>query len=72
MKKLFLILAVILLTLFIIKQKNMTWRQSFLKAVYPLIMLPGKLFPNKKSIQLNKQHIQPLLSFYDLESNCQQ
>jgi glutathione peroxidase len=68
MKKLFLLLAVILLTLFIIKRKNMTFRQSFLKAVYPLIMLRGKLFPNKKSIQLNKQNIQPLHSFYDLKA----
>lgn len=68
MKKLFLLLAVILLTLFIIKRKNMTFRQSFLKALYPLIMLRGKLFPNEKSVQLNKQNIQPLHSFYDLKA----
>jgi glutathione peroxidase len=67
MKKLFLLLAVILLTLLIIKRKNMTLRQSILKTAYPLLMLRAKLFPNKKSIQLNKQNIQPLHSFYDLK-----
>jgi glutathione peroxidase len=67
MKKFFLLLAVILLTLLIIKRKNMTLRQSILKTAYPLLMLRAKLFPNKKSIQLNKQNIQPLHSFYDLK-----
>jgi len=68
MKKLLLIFLVILLSLILIKRKNMTWRQSFLKTVYPLVMLRSKLFQHEKSIQLNKQNIQPINSFYDLKA----
>ena len=45
----------------------MNWRQSILKAAYPLLMLQEKLFPNEKAIQLNKQNTEPLHSFYDLK-----
>jgi glutathione peroxidase len=68
MKKPLLILAVILVAAFLIKRHNMTWRQSFLKAVYPLIMLKGKLFPNDKSVQVNTTNIQPINSFYELKA----
>ncbi len=46
----------------------MTWRQSILKTVYPLLMLKHKLFPGDKFILLNKSHIPPTLSFYGLKA----
>jgi glutathione peroxidase len=69
MKKLFLTIAVILLVLFLIKRNNMTWRQSFLKTVYPLIMLKGKLFPNKTDALVNEAKAKPAVSFYSLKAN---
>ena len=68
MKKLLIISAIILIALILIKRKDMTWRQSFLKTVYPLVMLKGKLFPNKKAIQVNSNNIKPLTSFYELKA----
>ena len=46
----------------------MTWRQSFLKTVYPLVMLKGKWFPDKKQVQANRNNMQPLISFYSLQA----
>lgn len=66
MRKPLLVFIVIIAVLFLIKQKNMTWRQSFLKAVYPLIMLKGKLFPGKNDLVLNNQNAEPAVSFYSL------
>jgi glutathione peroxidase len=45
----------------------MTPRQRILKAIYPLIMLKGKLFPSKLDIQKNTLQAQPSTSIYDLE-----
>ncbi len=70
MKKLFLLIVVILLVLFFIKRNNMTWRQSILKTAYPLIMLQGKLFPNKNDIQVNSSKINPAVSFYTLHATA--
>jgi glutathione peroxidase len=67
MKKLILLLAVLVVALLLVKQENMTYRQSILKAIYPLIMLPGKLFGSAKAIQKNTANKLPLTSFYDLE-----
>ncbi len=68
MKKLFLITAVIIIGLLLIKRKDMTWRQSILKTIYPLIMLKGKLFPGSKDVQVNKAQTQPVNSFYTLKA----
>ena len=46
----------------------MTWRQSILRAIYPLIMLKGKITGNSNAIQLNTDAIKPLHSFYDLSA----
>ncbi len=70
MKKFLLIFIVIIFALLLIKNKNMTWRQSILKVTYPLIMLKAKLFPHEKSIQVNDQHTRPLISFYDLNATA--
>lgn len=66
MKTLLITFTVILLTLILIKRKDMTWRQSFLKTVYPMLMLKAKLFPNKKQIQVNSNYIKAPVSFYAL------
>jgi glutathione peroxidase len=70
MKKFLIIPVVILITLLLIKKKDMTWRQSFLKTVYPLIMLKSKWFPHEKSVQLNSKGIQPAISFYTLQATA--
>jgi glutathione peroxidase len=66
MRKLFILSAVIIIVLFLIKRNDMTWRQSFLKAVYPLIMLKGKWFPGKTDIQLNPNQTNAPVSLYDI------
>lgn len=66
MRKLFISLTVILIVLLLIKRKDMTWRQSILKSVYPLIMLKGKLFPGSKDVQVNTGKVTPPVSFYSL------
>lgn len=66
MRKLFISLTVILIVLLLIKRKDMTWRQSILKSVYPLIMLKGKLFPGSKDIQVNTNKVAAPVSFYSL------
>lgn len=66
MRKLFLFLAVIFIVSFLIKRKDMTWRQSVLKAAYPLIMLKGKIWPGSKDIQENRNQSLPPVSFYSL------
>jgi len=45
----------------------MTVRQRILKAIYPLIMLKGKLFPSKLDLQKNTLNVAPLSSIYDLD-----
>ena len=70
MKKLVFILAVITITLLIIKRKEMTWRQSLLKTVYPFIMLKEKWFPGERSVQLNSKKIQAPVSFYTLQATA--
>ena len=67
MKKLLIIVAVVAIALFLIKRKDMTWKQSILKSIYPLVMLKTKLFPNKKEIQVNANHAKPVNSFYALK-----
>ncbi|MEQ1624181.1 MAG: glutathione peroxidase [Sediminibacterium sp.] len=67
MKKLILLIIVLVVALFLVQQKNMTYRQSILKAIYPLIMLPGKLFGSAKAIQKNTANKLPAVSLYDLE-----
>lgn len=68
MKKILIIFAVVLVALLLIKRKDMTWRQSVLKTLYPVIMLKGKWFPDKKDIQVNREHSQPKNSFYALKA----
>lgn len=68
MRKLLTGLVVILIVLVLIKRKNMTWRQSILKTMYPVIMLKGKWFPDKKDILINTKLVPPPVSFYSLKA----
>ena len=45
---------------------NMTPKQKIMKAAYPLISRFNKTFKNDKKITINKQPMQPPVSFYDL------
>lgn len=67
MKKLFLVIVLLIAAIFLIKKKEMSYRQSILKTIYPLIMLPGKLFGSKNAIQKNTGNVIPLVDFYFLK-----
>ena len=66
--KLFLPLLVLITLFYLLKPEEMTIRQYLLKALYPVIMLFGKLSPAKNAVQLNKDNKEPIVSFYSLQS----
>ncbi|OIR05038.1 hypothetical protein GALL_128540 [mine drainage metagenome] len=68
MKKIVIITTVLLIAMLLIKQKDMTFRQSILKTIYPVVMFFGKLFPSKHAMLVNDKFIQPSVSFYDLKA----
>ncbi len=63
--KLFIAAFVIVLVLFMCKEKEMTFKQSLLKTIYPVVMFVGKIFPSKQASIANDKQIIPHLSFYD-------
>ncbi len=63
--KLMIAIVVILLVAFMLKRKEMTFRQSLLKAVYPIVMFFGKVFPSKHAVMINDKQILPTTSLYD-------
>lgn len=67
MKKIIITLSIIAVILFIIKQKDMTWRQSILKALYPLVMWFSRS-GDIGTILNNDKNILPQRSFYDLSA----
>ena len=66
--KLFVLSIVITIILCLLKEKDMTLRQSILKTFYPVIMFLGKLFPSAHAVLENKQQINPTVSFYSLQA----
>ncbi len=62
------ILALLVISVLFIKKKDMTWRQSIMKALYPLIMMKGKISGNEKNIKMNTNNIIPPVSFYSLQA----
>ncbi len=68
MRKLLLAVLLVVIILLLIKRKDMSWRQSILKAAYPLIMLKGKWFASKADHQLNEKKVPPPVSFYTLQA----
>jgi glutathione peroxidase len=63
-----MIVAVLVVAGLLIKKPQMTWKQSLLKAAYPVIMFMGKLTGQSKNILLNKNQVNPIDSFYDLQA----
>jgi len=57
---------IIVIVVLAVKQKNMTTRQSVLKAFYPALMSLGKLFGSNDKVKENKTGIKPAVSFYSL------
>jgi glutathione peroxidase len=45
----------------------MTARQKFLKLIYPLIILRGKLKGTNNKIEKNKNNVQPVISIYNIQ-----
>jgi glutathione peroxidase len=68
MKKIIIASILILVCILIVKKKDMTLRQSVLKAVYPLLVAKQKLFPSKTGVLANKEMIKPSLSFHSLKA----
>ncbi len=66
-KKLFITTTIIGVALLVIKRKDMTWRQSFLKSIYGVIMLKGKLFGTANGILKNEKNSTPIISIYSLK-----
>ena len=68
MKKYFILTTVLVVALLLVKQKDMTFRQSILKTLYPVIMFFGKIFPSKHAALVNDKFIQPSVAFYQLKA----
>jgi len=65
---LIILLLLLIITVLFFKKENMTWRQSIMKVIYPLIMLKGKLAGNEKSVKMNTNNVTPPVSFYSLKA----
>jgi len=65
--KILLIVTVLGAAILLTKKKDMSYRQSILKAMYPVIMLPGKLFGSKNAILKNTSNAIPSADFYSLK-----
>lgn len=66
--KILITIFVVIAFLIVIKQRNMTFRQSLLKAFYPVVMFTGKLFSTEKAVLVNDKNVIPPVSFYQLKA----
>ena len=66
MKKLVVVILLLTVALVLIKKKEMSYRQSVLKVLYPLIMFPSKLFGNAKAVQKNIVNKMPIENIYSI------
>jgi len=67
MKTVLIVVPLLIVAVLLMKKKDMSYRQSILKTIYPVIMLPGKLFGSKNAIQKNTASIKPSVDFYSLK-----
>ena len=67
MIKIAIALGVLVTATLLMKKSGMSYRQSFLKTMYPAIMWASKS-SGKKQIQVNKENVAPTISFYTLTS----
>ena len=68
MIKFAIVFGVIVGSVLLMKKKDMSYRQSMLKTMYPVIMFPGKLMGAKNAVQLNTDNKQPQKDFYALNA----
>ena len=57
---LIILIALLVIAGLLIKKPQMTWKQSILKAAYPIIMFVGKLTGQSKNILLNRKMLAEL------------
>jgi glutathione peroxidase len=62
--------VIVLIVLVLIKRRDMTWRQSILKAVYPALMKADNLLGKKSLIRKNDKSIVAPVSFYSLSATA--
>jgi glutathione peroxidase len=67
MKTVIIVIPLLVVAVLLMKKKDMSYRQSILKTMYPLIMLPGKMFGSKNAIQKNTANVNPTVDFYSLK-----
>ncbi len=68
MRKIVITILAFSLLLVFIKRKDMTVRQTVVKAFYPILMQFGKWLGSGKSDPFNTNKIAPLISFYTLKA----
>ena len=68
MIKFAIVFGVIIGSVLLMKKKDMSYRQSILKTMYPVIMFPGKLMGAKNASKLNTDNKQPQKDFYALQA----
>jgi glutathione peroxidase len=68
MIKFAIVFGVIVTSVLLMKKKDMSYRQSILKTMYPVIMFPGKLMGAKNGSKLNTENKQPQKDFYALQA----
>ena len=68
MIKFAIVFGVIVTSVLLMKKKDMSYRQSILKTMYPVIMFPGKLMGAKNASKLNTDNKQPQKDFYALQA----
>ena len=66
-KRLTITATFVIIALLCIKRKDMTLRQSMMKAFYSIIMLKGKVFGTSNGILLNEKKVAPTNSIYNLQ-----
>lgn len=67
MKTILIVVPLLIVSVLLVKKKDMSYRQSVLKSIYPLLMLPGKLFGSKNAILKNTGAVAPSVDFYSLK-----
>lgn len=67
MKTVIIVIPLVVVGVLLMKKKDMSYRQSVLKSMYPMIMLPGKIFGSKNAIQKNTANLNPVEDFYALK-----
>jgi glutathione peroxidase len=68
LKKVGIIVLLLVIFLLLVKRKNMSWKQSVVRAIYPLFVLKDKWFKKPSFQQTNTTQQQPLVSFYSLQA----